>query len=181
MLIAHKYGKFLYVGVSPSKLREDLYLKTKRYLLLAISLAAFLLAGCGESKELKTFRSDFETFCSNVAEIDASINNLDANAEDAPSQLLTLLDQLDAEFKGLAALKIPSQFSYMENLATEASENMTLAVENYHTAYEAENFDTSAASIAAQYYERAYKRVQYMITFMHGEVPEDENIQMIEE
>ena len=78
-------------------------------------------------------------------------------------------------------MKVPKQFSYIENLADEASENMTLAVENYHTAFESEFYDSNAADIASQYYERAYKRVQYMITFMHGEVPDDENVQLLEE
>ena len=153
----------------------------KRYLICAILITALFLCGCGESKELTAFRTDFDNFCTSVAEIDNSINNIDASAEDASAKLLTLLDELDVKFQELAALKVPKQFSYMEELADEASENMTLAVDNYHTAFEAEFYDNSAANIASQYYERAYKRVQYMITFMHGEIPYDENVQFLEE
>lgn len=156
-------------------------MKTKRTSLLVILLMAVLLTGCKESKELKTFKESFDTFCTNVAELDASINSIDANAEDASSQLLTLLDELDIQFQQLAALEIPKQFDYLENLADEASENMTLAVENYHTAFEAEIYDTDAANLAAGYYERAYKRVQYIITFLQGDVPDDENVQITEE
>lgn len=156
-------------------------MKTKRTSLLAALLAAVLLTGCGESKELKSFRESFDTFCTNVAELDASINGIDASAEDASSQLLMLLDELDVRFQELAALEIPKQFDYLENLADEASENMTLAVENYHTAFEADMYDADAAELAAGYYERAYKRVQYMITFLQGDVPDDENVQITEE
>lgn len=156
-------------------------MKTKRYIISVIVSAALLLCGCGESKELSTFRTDFNSFCTSVAEIDNSINSIDASAEDASAQLLTLLDELDVKFQELAALEIPKQFAYMEELADDASENMTLAVENYHTAFEAEFFDSNSANIASQYYERAYKRVQYMITFMHGEIPDDENVQLLEE
>ncbi len=158
-------------------------MKTKSILLSVLSavLTLFLLAGCGESKELAEFRTSFEAFCSDVAGIDASINSIDATADDAVPSLLALLDELDVKFQELAALEVPEEFAYMEDLADEASENMTLAIENYHLAYEAEIYDASAAGIASQYYERAYKRIQYMITFMHGEVPDDENVQIHEE
>lgn len=151
-------------------------MKTRTYLLAAIILSASFLAGCGEDPELTMFRNSFEEFCTDVAEIDSSINNIDANAETAPTELLGHLDQLEVEFQELAALDVPEEFEYLTDLADEASENMSLAVENYHTAFESEIHDAYAADIASQYYERAYKRIQYMITFLHGEVPEDENV-----
>lgn len=144
-------------------------------------LSSLLLTGCAADRELATFRESFEEFCNDVAEIDASINGLDANSETAPTELLELLDQLEVEFQELAALEVPEEFAYMESLADEASENMGLAVENYHTAFGSETHDAYAANIASQYYERAYKRIRYMITFMHGEVPDDENVSIVEE
>lgn len=155
-------------------------MKTNIKLLSVLSaiLMLILLGGCGESKELTEFRTSFDTFCSDVAGIDASINGIDAAADDAVQTLLALLDELDIKFRELAALDVPKEFAYMEELADEASENMTLAIENYHLAYESEVYDASAANIASQYYERAYKRIQYMITFMHGEIPDDENVQI---
>ena len=151
-------------------------MKRKNILLLTTLLCISLLSGCAADKELSVFKTSFEEFCEDVAEIDSAINNIDADSEDAPAELLSYLDQLEVEFQELAALKIPEEFAYMENLADEASENMGLAVENYHAAFESEIYDEYAANIASQYYERAYKRVRYMITFMHGEVPDDENV-----
>lgn len=151
-------------------------MKTKKYLFTATFISALLFSGCGEDKELTAFRESFEEFCTDVAEIDSSMNNLDANAETAPTEILALLDQLEVEFQELAALEVPEEFAYLSDLADEASENMGLAVENYHTAFESETHDAYAANIASQYYERAYKRIQYMITFLHGEVPDDENV-----
>lgn len=156
-------------------------MKLKYRLLFVMISIFFLLAGCGESRELKEFRTGFDSFCSDVAEIDASINGIDAAAEDSALTLLMLLDELDLEFQELAELAIPKEFSYLEELADEASKNMTLAVENYHYAYEADPYDAASADIASQYYERAYKRVRYMITFLHGDVPDDENVQILEE
>ena len=151
-------------------------MKRKNILLLTALLCAFLLTGCAGDKELSVFKTSFEEFCTDVAEIDSAINNINPDSEDAPAELLSYLDQLEVEFQELAALTIPEEFAYMENLADEASENMGHAVENYHAAFESGIYDEYAANIASQYYERAYKRVQYMITFMHGEVPDDENV-----
>lgn len=151
-------------------------MKRKNTLLLTTLLCIFLLSACGGDNELSIFKTSFEEFCEDVAEIDSAINNIDADSENAPAELLTYLDQLEVEFQELAALKMPEEFAYMEELADEASENMGHAVENYHEAFESEIYDEYAANIASQYYERAYKRVQYMITFMHGEVPNDENV-----
>lgn len=158
-------------------------MKTKKYLLVTAMLSAILMTGCGEDKELSTFRESFEEFCNDVAEIDSSINNIDPNTETAPTEVLTLLDQLEVEFQELAALDVPEEFAYLTDLADEASENMSLAVDNYHTAFESDPHDAYASNIASQYYERAYKRIQYMITFLHGEVPDDENVsvEIIEE
>ena len=151
-------------------------MKIKALLFSSLAAVLLLLPGCGQDKELSTFQSEFDSFCTNVADIDASINAIDATREDAPAQLLTLLDSLQTEFETLADMKLPDEFSYMEGLADEAGENMALAVEQYHLAYEGETYDASAANIASQYYERAYKRVQYIITLLHGEIPEDVNV-----
>jgi len=158
-------------------------LKRKSYLLAATLLSIFLFTGCSEDEELSAFRTSFDEFCTNVATIDSSINSIDASTESAPDELLALLDELELEFQKMADLEVPEEFAYLENLADEASENMSLAVENYHTAYKAESYDTYSADIASQYYERAYKRIRYMITFMQGEIPDDENVsvEIIEE
>lgn len=156
-------------------------MKRKYFVLLATIVFMLFLSGCGESKELSEYRTAFDNFCTDVAELDVSINNIDASLEESAAQLLGFLDELNVEFQELAALDVPEEFSYMEHLADEASENMTLAVENYHLAFESEIYDADAANIAFQYYERAYKRIRYMITFMHGDVPEDENVQFLEE
>lgn len=158
-------------------------MKRKIYLLVTTILSIFLFTGCGEDEELSLFRTSFDEFCTNVATIDSSINNINANAESAPDELLALLDELKIEFQKMADLDVPEEFSYLESLADEASENMSLAVDNYHAAYKSESYDSYSADIASQYYERAYKRIRYMITFMHGEIPDDNNVsvEIIEE
>lgn len=148
-------------------------LKFKLPLITLIFTLSILFSGCGDSNELKQFHKEFDDFCNSISTINDSINNLDASSENAPQELLKLLDELDLKFKELANMNIPSDFTYMESLAKEASENMSLAVENFHKTYESGTYNYEAASQAEQYLNRAHKRVKYMISFMHGETPDD--------
>ena len=66
-------------------------------------------------------------------------------------------------------------------VADEADENMKQAVALYHSAYEAEVFDEPMAQAAREYYDRANIRIQYIISILHGEIPEGEGITYTEE
>lgn len=151
-------------------------MKIKLPIINIVLIITLLLSGCSSGKELQQFHDEFDRFCNDVADIDNSINSLDASSESAPDQLLKLLDELELKFQELANMKIPSDFSYMDNLAKEASENMSMAVENFHKAYESETYDYESAALAEQYMSRAHKRIQYMISFLHGETPDDTGI-----
>ena len=75
-----------------------------------IILAAMLLTACGEDPDLARFRKNMDDFCTKISEIDSSINNIDAQSENAVSELLGYLDELDATFKDFAALDFPEEF-----------------------------------------------------------------------
>lgn len=158
---------------------EGLSLKTKLLIGCVSLLSMFLLTGCGESKELSNFKSQMDDFFTAIADIDTEINSIDATSDTAFEQLLENMDLLETQFQTLAAIEVPEEFIVIESLADEAGEYMTMAVEHYHEAYEGETFNADTASIASQYYERAYKRVQYIVTFLHGEIPDDESIQFV--
>ena len=81
----------------------------------------------------------------------------------------------------MAELEVPEQFSAVDDLADEASENMRQAVSYFHMAYEAEEFMPNYEEAAREYYERANLRIQYIIMLLHGEIPEGENITYTEE
>ncbi len=141
-----------------------------------IILAAMLLTACGEDPDLARFRKNMDDFCTKISEIDSSINNIDAQSENAVSELLGYLDELDATFKDFAALDFPEEFDYLEGLADESSQYMTEAVSSYHEAYSNGSYNEYTAEYARQNYSRAYKRVQIIITFLHGEEPSDADL-----
>ena len=144
---------------------------------LAISCVAVLLtallSGCGEDPELAHFKNSMNDFCEKVADIDASINNIDATEENAPDKLLTYLDELDLVFQSLGRLDFPEEFDYLEPIADEAGSYMTEAVKSYHEAYQDDSYHAPTANYADQNYSRAYKRVQIILDFLQGKTPDD--------
>ena len=81
----------------------------------------------------------------------------------------------------MAGLEVPNQFSAVESLADEADENMKEAVALFHAAYEGDTFDEPSEQAAREYYDRTNIRLQYIITILHGEIPEGEGVTYTEE
>jgi len=151
----------------------------KKYLSLCMAglMATAMLTGCGQDPAITEFKSNIDEFCTKISEIDTSINNIDAEAENAKSLLIDYLENLDREFADFAELDFPEEFDYLESLADESSDYMTEAVNSYKDAF-AEEYNDNIADYAKENYSRAYKRIQIIITFLHGEQPEDVEIIM---
>ena len=148
----------------------------KQLTLLAVGfLTATMLTACGQDPAITEFKYEIDDFCTSIATLDNSINNIDAQSDDATSQLLRYLNELEIEFQNFAELDFPKGFDYLENLADEAGTYMTEAVKSYEAAFQ-EEYDAAMAEYAKENYSRAYKRVQIIITFLHGEEPEDVNV-----
>ena len=151
------------------------YIKNKVIILSVISLLIFSLCACSKNEELETYKADMETFFTEVSNCNEAMNRIDPNDDDAPAQLLAYIDKLNESFGVMAALEVPQDFQAVEALADEAYDNMTRAALSYHEAYDGE-FNADAEATASQYYERAFVRVQYIITILHGEIPEGEGV-----
>lgn len=142
----------------------------------------FMLAGCGKRDEaLDEYQANMETFFEHIIEFNDNMNAIDVSQPDYLTQMLEYLDALDAELAWMAQLEVPEQFSAVDSLADEASENMTQAVSFYHMAYEGVEYDENIEAAAKEYYNRANIRIQYIITLLHGEIPEGEGVTYTEE
>lgn len=148
-------------------------MKRKLILFVTAFVTALLLTACGEDPELTQFRKSIDDFCTKISEIDTSINSIDAGSEGAVDELLDCLDDLKLVFQNFGKLDFPEEFDYLEETAGEASDYMTTAVESFHKAYGNNSYDESMAEYAQANYNRAYKRVQIIISFLHGTTPED--------
>ena len=156
-----------------------------RLIILIISLSVCLF-GCSssndEEKALADFSEEISDFTDYIKETDEKLNNLDATDKSAIDELLEILDDMDETFQALAEIDAPTQYQDIENLAQEASENMSLAVSHYHAFFENEPFSAEDADTAYDYYARAMKRVRYIgYMLTGGEIPEDENVIIYDE
>lgn len=148
-------------------------MKNKLLIGFATILVTAMLSGCGEDPQLAHFKNSIDDFCTKVSQIDEEINNIDAEAENAPNELLSCLDELDIVFQSFGRLDFPEEFDYLESIADEACTYMTEAVESYHEAYSNNSYNEYTADYAGQNYARAYKRVQIILSFLRGEEPDD--------
>ena len=112
------------------------------------------------------------------------MNSIDPASDTAVNQLLSQLDQIDMLFQQLAAIEVPDdfedQFGNIEELADEAADYMTEADSLYHEAYAEERLDESLLMAADENYSRAMKRVNYIAQLLQGQIPEGDNITVIE-
>ena len=162
-------------------------MRNKKFSALAVTAllsSAILFTGCGKkendnSEELKVFRSQIDSFCATIVNVDSSINAIDTSADGYDKTLLTELDKLDNEFKAFSAIDFPQDYDYLEPLADEAADYMTTAVTSYHDVFENDYSKETASSkytYATENYSRAYKRIQVIVTFLNGEISEDVTI-----
>lgn len=153
-----------------------------RYKIWGICLFLVLvLSACGEDDTLDAYLEDMNTFFSRAAEYNEKMNAIDRDSDTAMVELLGYLDALKEDIAWMAQLEVPEQFSAAESLADEAAENMDQAVSLFHKACEGEKFDDATAQAAIEYYNRTNIRIQYIITILHGEIPEGEGVTYIEE
>lgn len=142
-------------------------------LILGITCFSFCLTGCGNKAELDNYKANMTQFFENMKIYDSSINAINVDSDTAVSELLTLLDSMDKSFAQMASLEVPDGFPGVDELADEASEYMSEAVSYYHQAFEGEEYNASLADVAKQNYDRANLRIQYILSILHGDIPEE--------
>lgn len=145
-------------------------------IILSCIVVGTLLTGCGETNDLSEFKNRMEDICSKIAEIDIAINSIDPNKTTAPDELLSYMSDLDIIFKSFGEMDFPHEFDYLEEMANEAESYMTEAVKSYKDAYSNGSYNEYIAEYAGKNYERAYKRFQIVLDFLHGEEPDDANL-----
>jgi hypothetical protein len=130
------------------------------------------LTGCGSDAGIENYKANMNQFFENIEIYDTSINAIDPNSETATTELLTLLDSMNTTFAQMASLEVPEGFPGVAQLADEASLYMSDAVSCYHQAYD-NGYDAVMEDVAYQYYQQANIRFQYIVSILHGDIPEE--------
>ena len=144
-------------------------MKKRDIIIITFLLMTMILGGCGSNPELARFKTNFENFCTNVVTLDTSINNIDPESDNAITKLLKYINQMDEQFTAMAGLEFPEEFAYLEELADEAAEA-------YEKAYSGETYDEAMNEYATKNYKRAYKRLQIILIYLHGEEPTEADL-----
>lgn len=152
----------------------------KYFRIIALFLALILLCGCKEqvdnTPQLKAYKASMINFFEELEEIDSKINVIDPTDQGSLLQLYEQFDALEAEFKKLAEIEVPEEYISNEALAQQAYEYMSQANEYLHQSFTDTSYNQNVLDAALECYRRANKRVQFIITILHGEIPQDEGI-----
>lgn len=147
---------------------------------IGILIIATTLGGCGsknkDNAELLKYKNSMTEVFEAFEKIDSDINSIDPNDADSISQLFEQFDSLENEFKIMADINVPADFSYNESLADEAYDYMVQANEYLKQSFSDSSYNQYTLDAAMECYKRANKRVQYIISILHGELPSDENV-----
>ena len=153
----------------------------KNTLMILLLLCISLLTGCGEDAELTRFHNEMNVFYETLSASINNLENIDTESDTAVDDMLTELDTLSVLFTNLAAIKVPEEFSNIEELADEASDYMTDAGNLYREAYADNGYDDALAEAAGEHYNRAMKRVNYIAILLQGRIPEGDDVTIITE
>ncbi|MBR5897716.1 MAG: hypothetical protein IKZ39_08910 [Lachnospiraceae bacterium] len=153
-------------------------------LLAFFVLTLCLLCGCGSkgsSSEVKEYKTSMEKFFDSLKTVDENIDKINPEDQDAINLLFEQFDSMEKEFAAMAALTVPSSgvpetFAYIPELSKSASEYMTQANGYLHDSFSESSYNEHTLEAAMECYKRANKRVQFIITLLHGEYPKDESI-----
>lgn len=156
---------------------------------ILIGLTCLLgLTGCGKDPALETYKANMETYFESAATLDSRMNSVAQSSfstedeyKQACSSMLKYLDQLETITIQMSELEVPKQFELNETLADEAASNMTSAVELYHQYYEFIDDNPGVLDAATEYYVRANKRIFYIKSILHGEIPNELHVEYEEE
>ena len=144
----------------------------KQTLIFFIMTCMFIFTGCGEKEELTVFKEQINNFYTEVSVLEAEIASIDEESENAVSTLLINLEEMNTQFQQLAEFDVPAEFISVEELAEDAAAYMHEAVRLYGEAYEEDYVSDSLIQAAADNYESAMKRINYIAVLLQGEIPE---------
>lgn len=156
-------------------------MKNKLLLSILALVTAFSIIACGTAttttvQTSSQYKNQLNNFFDSVTKLDAEINALDPSDSDSFSELFVYLEELEEQFKYFAEIEVPSDYKVTESLADEAYDYMVQANEYFKMSFEDGAYNEYTYAAGLECYKRANKRVQYIISIIHGELPEDENV-----
>lgn len=148
--------------------------------ILCITLMLTTLAGCkkpeADNEAVSEYAEQMENFFVGIKTLDEKINSLNPEDENSLAELFIYLEQLEEQFKYLSEIDAPDEFNATESLADEAYDYMIKANQYFAKTFEDNSYNENTYKAGLECYNRANKRVKYIISLLHGEIPTDEGV-----
>lgn len=153
-------------------------MKKKLYMFTCLLFISVSLTACGkiEAPDYSEYQNQMDNFFTGVSTLDEEINELNPTDETSITTLFEYLDELEGQFKYFSEIEVPEDFQVTESLADEAYDYMKQANEYFRQSFSGNTYNEYTWEAGMECYERANKRMQYVIDIIHGKLPEDENI-----
>ena len=151
----------------------------KNKILILFTIITLLFTGCASNTEaVLAFQNELNSVIMKIEEIHNELESLDASKENASEKALEALSGLKDAFDELATIEVKDEaYAFISDLAVEGSQYMEQAYKLFEEAFTSKRYDDETATLAYQYLERASKRINVIITMLHGEVPEGVTVQ----
>lgn len=156
-------------------------MKNKLYAVICAALLITSLAACGgntsaDAPQSSQYKNQLNNFFDSITTINNEINELNPEDSDSISELFVYLDELEEQFKYFADIDVPADYKVTESLADEAYDYMVQANDYFEMSFADGAYNEYTYAAGMECYRRANKRVQYVISIIHGQLPEDENV-----
>lgn len=147
----------------------------KLFLFPVLILLLLSLAGCGstEADEITVYREAMSSYFDRLSEKMSDLDVIESSSPSAREELLAVIDDLKQIMDDAVLIPVPDEFVNAGEMTKEAAKYMDLSAEQYHLALDdPASFDEAAFDYAGQYYNIVGIRLQYLVSFLHGETPE---------
>lgn len=152
-------------------------MKKLTVILLSLGLIATTFSGCAKADDpYAGYKKEMNNFFEAVTKINDEMNALDPEDDQAVEQLFAYLEELEEQFKYFSEIEVPDEFKVTEELADGAYDYMVEANGYFKDSFSENSFNEYTLEAAMECYQRANKRMQYVIDIIHGQLPEDESI-----
>lgn len=154
-------------------------MKKKFCTVLLLSLIMSLFCACKQpttTDKYADYKSSMENFFESVNSLDQTMNSLDPEDPDSIAEIFACLDQLEEQFKYLSEIEVPAEFKATESLADEAYEYMVQANQYFKASFGETSYNEYTYEAGLECYNRANKRLHYIVKLIHGEELTDENV-----
>ncbi len=153
-------------------------MKKKLTVFISSILLTIGISACGSkpTNDYSEYINSMDNFFQGVETLNEEMNALDPDDPNAVNDLFMYLQDVEEQFRYFSEIEVPEEYQVTESLADEAYDYMKEANKYFAQSFSDNSFIEYTLEAAMECYNRANKRMKYVVDLIHGRIPEDENI-----